>query len=254
MKRLDVFLVEKGLARSRAHAQEKIQNGYIQVRSKSLDNLQWKIITKPSYMVSDLDSEVQESENPLNRFVSRAGLKLEGALDAFKLSIRGFEVLDVGASTGGFTDCCLQKGAQHVWALDVGHGQLCEKLKDNSRITLLEGINAKNTEELNLALGAQRFDLIVMDVSFISIKLILPRLVPLLRPEGTLLSLVKPQFELGPQALNSQGLVKSEKDYPRLEKEIQYALEQAGFRVEGWIESSIRGGDGNKEFFVLAKL
>jgi 23S rRNA (cytidine1920-2'-O)/16S rRNA (cytidine1409-2'-O)-methyltransferase len=253
MKRLDLFLVDNGMARSRSQAREKIVRGHIQALCRESSTPVWKTLMKPSYMVPDKGPEIRETENSFDRFVSRAGLKLEGALESFGIDVTGYEVLDVGASTGGFTDCCLQRGAEQVFAIDVGHKQMAATLLQNPQVSLAEGINARNLTALQGALGKKKFDLIVMDVSFISIKLILPHLPIFLKTNGRIISLVKPQFELGPAALNKNGIVTSTDFAPQLERDISRALEGAGLSLIRFIRSSLAGADGNEEFFILSE-
>ncbi|MGZ5848225.1 MAG: TlyA family RNA methyltransferase, partial [Ramlibacter sp.] len=188
-------------------------------------------------------------------FVSRGGLKLAGALDAAGVDPRGWRCLDVGQSTGGFTDCLLQRGAAQVVGVDVGHGHQHERLRGDPRVVCLEKVNARELTPAALqAAGASAdFDAVVGDLSFISLTLVLPALVPLLAPRGQLLMLVKPQFELQPGQLGKGGIVRDEALYPVVERRIRDACAAAGLAVQGWFDSPIRGGDGNREFFVLAR-
>jgi 23S rRNA (cytidine1920-2'-O)/16S rRNA (cytidine1409-2'-O)-methyltransferase len=190
-----------------------------------------------------------------SRYVSRGGLKLEGALRAAGLDVRGWTCLDVGQSTGGFTDCLLQQGAARVVGLDVGHGQLHVSLRNDARVTCIEHCNAREVDAALLAShhAPTAYDLVVGDLSFISLTLVLPRLAPLLAATGHLLMLVKPQFELQPGQLAKGGIVRDESLYASVEQRIRAACESAGLQVAGWFDSAIRGGDGNREFFVLAR-
>ena len=183
-----------------------------------------------------------------------AALKLAGALDAAGLDPHGWRCLDVGQSTGGFTDCLLQRGASQVVGVDVGHGQLHERLQRDARVVALEKVNARELDAAALARAgvAADFDLVVGDLSFISLTLVLPALAPRLRAQGLLLMLVKPQFELQPGQLGKGGIVRDEALYPQVERRIRDACTQAGLAVQAWLDSPIRGGDGNREFFVLA--
>src|SRR5437868_6364883 len=185
--RLDLYLVRKQLASSRSHAQELIRAEQVY----QLKNNQKVVLKKSSQIVDESQGEILVEAGPANRFVSRGGLKLEGALAHCQLSVKNWNVLDVGISTGGFTDCLLQAGVGSVLGVDVGHGQLHASLVNNSRLQHIEGLNAREIDQesqVKAALPRSGFDLIVMDVSFISITLIIPRLVSLLKPEGFLLS------------------------------------------------------------------
>lgn len=251
MKRLDQFLVESGMARSRQNAQEKIQSGHIEVKTSRTQN-DWKVVLKPSFSFDPLFMEIRQVEHRLDRYVSRAGLKLESAIEKLKLELKGIRALDVGGSTGGFTDCLLQHGVSSVVSVDVGRDQLAEKLRKDLRVQAFEGLNAKNFNELEKVLGNQKFQLIVMDVSFISIALILPNLTQFLTEGGKLLSLVKPQFELGSAALNKQGIVKDSSLYQSLEEKIHQQTQKQGWRVLSYFPSGLAGSDGNQEFFLFA--
>jgi 23S rRNA (cytidine1920-2'-O)/16S rRNA (cytidine1409-2'-O)-methyltransferase len=250
-KRLDLYLVEKGLALSRTHAQELIQAGQVFLLEKN----QRKGLKKSSIAVEE-SAVIEVEKGPANRFVSRGGLKLEGALEKAKLSVQGLSVLDVGISTGGFTDCLLQKGAAFVLGVDVGHGQVHSTLLQDSRLQVLEGINARNLsrdEQVLAKMPAEKFDLAVMDVSFISIELIIPELSTYLKTSGHLLSLVKPQFEVGVDGLGKGGIVKDASLYIKVEQKIRQVCESSGFQILDYFDSPIEGKDGNREFFVFAK-
>lgn len=252
-KRLDIWLLEQGLALSRSHAQELIDSSQVVLT----DNGKKQILKKPSYSVDETVAEkISVEDGPANRFVSRGGLKLEGALQTVKLSVEGLNVLDVGISTGGFTDCLLQKGAATVLGVDVGHGQVSPKLMGHPKLQVLEGINARNLASLPEVLEKTppaKFDLAVMDVSFISISLIVPQLSSLIKTEGYLLSLVKPQFEVGVDGLSKGGIVKDKSLYAELEERIKLLCTDSGFKVIEYFSSPIQGKDGNNEFFVFAK-
>lgn len=251
--RLDLYLVEKGFAQSRTHAQELIEAGQVFL----VQDTQKKVLKKSSLSIDpEMPGQIVVELGPANRYVSRGGLKLEGALAHVGLSPEGLKVLDVGISTGGFTDCLLQKGAEFVLGVDVGHGQVSLMLLDHPRLKVLEGVNARalSQEEKVLALTpSQKFDLIVMDVSFISIELIIPELQSFLKPTGHLLSLVKPQFEVGVDGLARGGIVKDVSLYAKVEKKIKACCQNNGFEVKDYFASSIEGKDGNHEFFVFAK-
>ena len=186
------------------------------------------------------------------RYVSRGGLKLEGALKHTGFDPVNQIVLDVGQSTGGFTDCLLAHGARHVVGVDVGHGQLHPRLLADVRVSALEGVHVRELGVLRQHAPTGGFTLIVGDLSFISMIGSLPELLPWLEVHGHLLVLIKPQFELGPQALGKGGLVKDEADYPRLEARVRLACTALGLKVLDYFDSPITGGDGNREFFLWA--
>lgn len=250
--RLDLFLVQKNLASSRSHAQELIRAGQVVL----FKNNQKVVLKKANHQVEENETGVRVEAGPANRFVSRGGLKLEGALNHCGLSVENLQVLDVGISTGGFTDCLLQKGAKKVLGVDVGHGQLSPALRDHPRLQLVEGLNARDIDtdpRLRVFLPEGGFDLAVMDVSFISITHIVPKLVGLLKPQGFLLSLVKPQFEVGPEGLGKGGLVKDPGLYSEVEVKVRTLCEGAGMDVKDYFNSPIEGKDGNREFFIFAQ-
>lgn len=251
--RIDVLLVERGLAVSRTRAQELIASGRVVL---VLGN-QRQIIKKPSVKVSSNQASFIEIEpDPeADRFVSRGGVKMAGALERTGLQVKDFRVLDVGISTGGFADCLLQAGTRYVLGLDVGHGQLAEKLKNDPRVGLIEGINARDLSSAPLIQmnGGERFDLVVVDVSFISLTLVLPEVIQYLKKSAPILALVKPQFEVGREGLGKNGIVKDPSRYQEVEEKIRLACSGEGLIVEDYFESSIEGSDGNREFFVLAR-
>lgn len=239
--RLDVYLVEKGLAKSRSQAQQLIQGGHVSVDGRVLD--------KASLEISP-ESKIEVSENSLNRYVSRGGLKLEGALKRISLDVNEKLVLDIGISTGGFTDCLLQAGARQVYGVDVGHDQTDPKIKVDSRVVIIEGVNARDLGSVKLP---SQFDTVVVDVSFISLELILPEALKKLRPGGAILALVKPQFEAGRAALGKNGVIKEPKAFEEVRKKIYKICETLQLQVEDYFESDITGSDGNREFFVYAR-
>ena len=249
MTRLDLLLVERQLANSRTHARKLIDAGRVLLS----DGHSWRPAQKASQSLSE-DTQVRVEPLPEDRYVSRAGLKLAGILDHTGLSPAGWHTLDVGCSTGGFSDCLLQRGAELVVGVDVGRDQLAEKLRNDPRMHLFEGLNARQlTAEQIAPYGDDGFDAIVMDVSFISQTLILPQLPPLLKAGGHLLSLVKPQFEVGPEGIGKGGLVRDESLYCGVEKTIRALCEQLGLHVHSYIDSPIKGGDGNREFLLWAR-
>jgi 23S rRNA (cytidine1920-2'-O)/16S rRNA (cytidine1409-2'-O)-methyltransferase len=182
------------------------------------------------------------------RWVSRAGLKLDAALAHTGIDVAGRHCLDVGQSTGGFTEVLLARGAASVVGVDVGHGQLHERLRDDPRVTALEGVNARHLEAAQLPRAS--FDLIVADLSFISLTLVLPALVPLLAPARDLLLLVKPQFELQPADIGKHGLVNDPVAHGHVKARIQAACRKRGLSLRDYFESTVAGGDGNREHFV----
>lgn len=251
MPRLDQLLVSQGLARSRTRAQRLIRHGRVRLADSGTP------LKKPGEALPET-TRLTVEEDPEERYVSRAGLKLEALIEALGLTLSGRLVLDVGQSTGGFTDCALRFGARHVIGVEVGHDQLDPALRDDPRVTCLEGLNARAmASETRLraafdALAAAGPDLAVMDVSFISQTLILPDLAALLPAGGELLSLVKPQFELGPGGVNPRGLVTDPGRYAEVEARLRDCCAGLGFEVLHWQPSPLRGGDGNREFLLHA--
>jgi 23S rRNA (cytidine1920-2'-O)/16S rRNA (cytidine1409-2'-O)-methyltransferase len=241
--RADQLLVERGLASSRSQAQRLIASGV-----RWLDRGAWKPVAKNGDEVPD-QAPVELLDSAEARYVSRGGLKLEGALKASGISVAGKVCLDVGQSTGGFTDCLLQSGAAGVTGVDVGHGQLHAKLRADPRVVAIEKLNAR---ELTADQVGGDFDVVVGDLSFISMTLVLPALVPLLKPAGDLLMLVKPQFELQPGQVGKHGVVSDPALYAVVEKRVRDCCASLGLQVRGWYDSPITGGDGNREFFIQA--
>ena len=244
--RADQLLVQRGLAPTRSAAQRLIERGAVRWRALYPPHA-WAVPRKAGEDLPDA-IELEITDDAELRFVSRGGLKLDGALARTGIDVNGLVCLDVGQGTGGFTDALLQRGAARVVGLDVGHGQLAEKLRGDARITALEGVNARHLDAA--ALPVQRFDLIVGDLSFISLSLVLPALAPLLG--GTLLMLVKPQFELQPADIGKGGLVKDPAAYARVEARLREACAGLRLHVVDWFDSPIAGGDGNREFFLQA--
>jgi len=257
--RADLMLVERGLVPSRSVAQRLIERGAVRWRlavapvgSAGLAGV-WSVPRKAGDALPE-DCEIDITDDAELRWASRAGLKLEGALDALTLDVEGATALDVGQSTGGFTDVLLSRGAARVVGVDVGHDQLLPRLREDPRVTVFEGINARELNRVALgdACPGDGFDLIVGDLSFISLSLVLPALAPLLSAQGRLLLLVKPQFELQPHQLGKGGIVRDTALYDAVEQRIRTACSETGLKVLRWLESTITGGDGNREFFVLA--
>ncbi len=241
-RRLDVELVERGLAESREQAQRLILAGEVWVEGQ-----RWDKASKPCAASAKI--EVRGAE----RYVSRGGFKLEGALKGFGLDVTGLRCLDVGASTGGFTDCLLQHGAREVVALDVGHGQLHWKVRQDKRVLVHEGVNARDLLPYAKEHFPGTFDLVVADVSFISLRLVLPPAFDLLISGGQVCALIKPQFEAGREEVGKGGIVR---DTAVRERVVRDLIAWAGaFPVKsaGVIPSPIAGRDGNEEFLWLLK-
>ena len=239
--RADVFLVKNGMAASSESAKKLIEGGFVAVGGRT--------VSKPSAEIPDMTdpSAVIVAESPETRYVSRGGLKLEAALDAFSVSVAGVRAIDIGASTGGFTDCLLSRGAAHVTAVDSGHGQLAARLAADARVRSLEGVNARYLSVGDVGDG---YDIAVMDVSFISQTLILPAIPPLLRDRGELISLIKPQFEVGRSDVGKGGIVRSAAARERAVKNVRSVADAVGFDCLGVITSPITGGDGNTEYLA----
>ena len=247
--RADQLLVERGLAASRSQAVRLIAGGL-----RWHDGARWRTVSKNAEDLP-VNAELELLDAAEARYVSRGGLKLEGALAAAGIDVRGRRCLDVGQSTGGFTDCLLQQGAAHVVGVDIGHGQLHARLRGDARVTAVEGVNARALDRSAWAAASPadvQFDLIVGDLSFISLTLVLPALLPLLATTGELLMLVKPQFELQPAQIGKGGIVRDASLYPVVEQRLRTACDALGLQVRGWFDSPIAGGDGNREFFIHA--
>ncbi len=319
--RADQLLVHRGLASTRAQAQRLIASGVqwlklghhhtaqgamsgaeIGAASSSGSTLYWQRIVKNGDILPD-DAQIELLNDAEARYVSRGGLKLEGALQTLGLSVKGSTCLDVGQSTGGFTDCLLQQGAARVVGVDVGFGQLHDKLRSDERVLCFERVNARepgviaaeiakllsgeedldadldgdsefdedayeNAEFTPKSIAVQaintpvstlfepdfvaEFDFIVGDLSFISQTLVLPAIAPLLKPDGCLVMLVKPQFELNFGQVGKGGIVREAALYAQVEKRVREAYAEQGLTVHAWLESPIQGGDGNREFFIHA--
>ena len=243
MLRADALLVAQKLAPSRTAAQWLIKEGRVSWAGGP--------IAKPAMELPD-DTPLTVAADPDAHYVSRGGQKLAGALSETGLEVAGKRCLDVGQSTGGFTDCLLQNGAKHVVGVDVGHDQLHPQLRVDPAVTAIEGINCRalTAADLGNAMPADGFDLIVGDVSFISLTLILPQLPALLAAHGDLLMLVKPQFEVGPGNLGKGGIVRDPALYGEVEQKLRNSAQNLGLTVKAWLDSPITGGDGNREFFI----
>ncbi len=236
-RRLDQLLVDRGLAPSRERAQALIIAGYVWVDGQKM--------AKPGHTIAD--NAAIDITGRL-RYVSRGGLKLEAALQQFGIDAAGKICADIGASTGGFTDCLLQHGATRVYAVDVGAGQLDWNLRNDPRVIVREGVNARYLGTADLA---EPVDLIVCDVSFISVLLILPVLSPLLRSDGAIVILIKPQFEVGRDQVGKGGIVRDPALHAKVCAKIESAVKAQGFRT-AIIESPILGAEGNREFLLYA--
>lgn len=236
--RLDLALTELGLAKSRTAAQKLIQSGCVLVNGQTAE--------KPSETVDVSDRvEVKNAETVL-KYVGRGGFKLEHAIEAFGLSLSGCRCLDIGASTGGFTDCMLQNGASRVYAVDVGHGQLAAELRGDPRVVSLEGLDIRAADREI----AEKVDFIGIDVSFISLKLILPELRRFASPSAECVALIKPQFENGKSRNGKNGVIRDERVHRRIVEEIVSFAETLGFREIRVTPSPILGGEGNREFLM----
>ncbi len=292
--RIDQLLVARGLASTRSQAQRLIADG-VQWKKMGSGGEEWKTAVKNGDEVPE-DAPLQLMDDSEARYVSRGGLKLEAALKQVGLAVTGWACLDVGQSTGGFTDCLLQHGAASVVGVDVGSAQLHPKLREDPRVLCVEKVNARALVATDLiaayaySTGAEgqfdaenedeecdegeegeegeegdedgditvsefvpEFDLIVADLSFISQTLVLPAVVPFLKSGGTLLTLVKPQFELQPGQVGKGGIVKDDAMYPLVEQRLRDACAALELTVTHWFDSPIEGGDGNREFFIAAR-
>jgi 23S rRNA (cytidine1920-2'-O)/16S rRNA (cytidine1409-2'-O)-methyltransferase len=242
-ERIDKLLVERGLAESRTKAQAMIMAGVVLVGNQRVE--------KPSHLFDTNSTiRVKGAADPTTRYVGRGGLKLEAALREFQIDVRGLTCLDVGASTGGFTDCLLQHGAKSVVAVDVGHNQIDWRLRNDPRVEIREGVNARYLKPEDFK---ERFDLAVIDVSFISVTKVLPAIVPLLTDAGSIVTLIKPQFEVGKGEVGGGGIVRDAEKRARVVEEVNGAATALGLRVVNVIESPIKGAEGNVEFLVLYK-
>jgi 23S rRNA (cytidine1920-2'-O)/16S rRNA (cytidine1409-2'-O)-methyltransferase len=238
--RLDALLVERGLAASRERARALILAGSVRVNGQP-------VAKAGTAVARGADVSVVVPDHP---YVGRGGLKLAHALDAFGIVVEGRRALDIGASTGGFTDVLLQRGARDVVALDVGHGQLDWRLRNDRRVVVLERVNARSLTSADLPEDAQQFDIITIDVSFISLRHILPVLPPLMREGADVVALVKPQFEAGRAEVGKGGIVRDENVQLRVIDEVTAAADALGLKRLGMTESPIAGMEGNREFLV----
>ncbi len=242
-ERIDKLLVERGLAPSRTRAQAMVMAGVVLVDDQ--------LVVKSSESFSqNVNIRIKGAGDPAARYVSRGGLKLEAGLREFQLDVNGLVCLDIGASTGGFTDCLLQHGAKQVCAIDVGHNQIDWRLRNDPRVELHEGVNARYLRPEDFT---HKFDLATIDVSFISLTIILPAVVPLLSDRGGIIAVIKPQFEVGKGEVGKGGIVTDASKQRQVIERINHAAEQFGLKVSGLVESPIRGAEGNREFVALYK-
>lgn len=240
MTRLDVYLAASGFAQSRQKAKNLIEAGEVTVDGR--------ICTKPSFAIDEAQKPHIEVRSDTVHFVGRGGYKLQGALDAFGVDVTGMTVADIGASTGGFTQCLLMHGAKKVFAVDAGKGQLHPSLRADSRVVCMEETNARELQPTDLG---ERCDLCVMDVSFISQMLLYPAVLRILREDGLFISLVKPQFEAGKQKVGKGGLVRDPKVHIRILTDVVACAAGYGLYCRDLIRSPIDGGDGNREYLAL---
>lgn len=243
-ERIDKLLVERGLADSRTKAQAMVMAGVVLVDEQRVE--------KPSHQF-DINSSIRikGGDDPTARYVGRGGLKLETALREFQIDVSGLTCLDVGASTGGFTDCLVQNGAKRVFAVDVGHNQIDWRLRNDPRVEVREGVNARYLAPEDFP---QKFDLVVIDVSFISVTKVLPAIVPLAAPGVSIITLIKPQFEVGRGEVGGGGIVRDEVKRLRAVEEVNNAARALGLEVVNVIESPITGAEGNVEYLAQYRL
>jgi 23S rRNA (cytidine1920-2'-O)/16S rRNA (cytidine1409-2'-O)-methyltransferase len=243
-ERIDKLLVERGLVSSRTKAQAMIMAGAVLVDEQRVE--------KPSDLIPlEAQLRIKGADDAAARYVGRGGLKLEAALGEFAIDVVGLLCLDIGASTGGFTDCLLQHGARRVVAVDVGHNQLDWRLRNDPRVESREGVNARHLRPEDFEAP---FDLATIDVSFISATKVLPAVVTLLTETGRVITLIKPQFEVGRGEVGRGGIVSDPKQHARVVAEVNAAAGQLGLEVVGVIESPIQGAEGNREFLALYKV
>ncbi len=240
-KRLDVLVVERGIADSRAKAQAIIAAGQLQVTGQILDKCGQQV---------PVNAEICLLSNPCP-YVSRGGIKLAHAISCFQIDVSGMVCMDVGASTGGFTDCLLQHGAQRVYAVDVGYGQLDWTLRNDSRVIVLE---KQNIRYMNRALISEPIDLLVMDVSFISLKTAMPPALPFLKPTGAVIALIKPQFEAGRERVEKGGVIRNASVREKVVQGLRtFFSEELKLKIVGLVTSPIHGPKGNEEYLIYMK-
>jgi 23S rRNA (cytidine1920-2'-O)/16S rRNA (cytidine1409-2'-O)-methyltransferase len=237
--RLDVLLVDRGFFPSREQAQRAIMAGDVRVGENVIDKASAKVPANAAVLIE-----------AAARYVGRGGTKLEGALQHFGISVAGLTALDIGASTGGFTDCLLQQGAKKVYAIDVGHGQLAWKIRNDPRVVVREKLNARFLTRADVP---EPIDLCVIDVSFISLTLILPNAFESVTPNGMILALIKPQFELEARDVGRGGIVRDPALHEKAREKIRQFVSIAGHEIIGMVPSEITGTDGNQEFFACIR-
>lgn len=242
--RLDLELVTRGLAPTRERARALILAGQVLVNGTPAH--------KAGHPVAGGD-EIALAV-PDHPYVGRGGVKLAHALDAFAIAVAGREALDIGASTGGFTDVLLQRGASSVVALDVGHGQLDWKLRNDPRVVAIERVNARTLTPEALPADHRSFDIVTIDVSFISLRYIFPAVPPLLRPGADIVALVKPQFEAGRSEVGAGGIVRDPAVHARVVSEVTAAADTVGLERQGLVPSPIEGAEGNREFLIHLRM
>lgn len=239
-ERLDILLVERGVMPTREGARGLIMAGSVMVDGSRVDKAGVKVRR-------DAHISLTSTKPP---YVSRGGLKMEGAIKAFGVVIEGKTALDIGASTGGFTDCLLKHGAKRVYALDVGYGQLAWKLRNDPRVIPLERTNIRYVGRTDFDFD---IELVVIDVSFISLRLVLPVVFKISTPDASIIALIKPQFEVGKGEVGKGGVVRDKEKHQRVIKEIGDFAEETGFSINGTVQSPLIGPKGNKEFFIYLK-
>ncbi len=240
--RLDAYLFTSGLARSRTHAQKLIEGGYVLVKGKT--------VTKVSFPVDNLSEGCVEVTGELYPYVGRGGVKLKAALDAFSIDVTGLTAVDVGASTGGFTDCLLRSGASKVYAVDSGSGQLDSSLLKDARVVNLEKFNARSLSPVTLGVLC---DIAVADLSFISQTYVISNIASVLLPDGIYVALIKPQFECGRAALDHRGIVRDKKMHKEAIHRVAQCCAENGLHPLSLIVSPITGGDGNREYLLYCR-
>jgi len=238
--RLDILIVKRGLAESREKAQAIIAAGYVFVNDQKLDK-------SGSHVRGDADIRIV---NEMHSYVSRGGLKLEAALQQFSIVVEGKIALDVGASTGGFTDCLLQHGAKVVYAVDVGYGQIAWKLRKNPRVVIIERTNIRNMDE---KLITTTLDIVVIDVSFISLEKVIPAILKFMKTGSELIALIKPQFEVGRKQVGKGGVVRNAVARDVAVNRIRDFVSKLGLNVKGVVRSPILGRNGNEEYLLYAE-
>lgn len=239
-ERIDKVLLDRGFAASRSKAQALIMAGVVLADEKR--------VAKPSELFDPETAIRIKGETAASRYVGRGGLKLEAALSSFAIDPTGYACVDIGSSTGGFTDCLLKHGAASVVAVDAGTNQLVWELRNDARVDVRENTNARTLKSEDFD---AKFDLAVMDVSFISVTKILPSVIPLLKPAGRLVVLIKPQFEVGKGEVGKGGIVRDSEKHQRVIAEVNTFAAGLGLQTEALVESPIQGAAGNKEFLVL---